>query len=389
MNIIIISGIITEFNPFHNGHKYILEKAKENSDFVVAVMSGNYVQRGEPAIFNKFTRAKAALTCGADIVIELPSPWSCSFAENFAFGAISLLKNFNVNKLYFGAESNDIKKMLQIAKIDTNLKISDDKNKTYAVLRKNAIEKLLGKDTAKILDTPNNNLAIEYIKAANKQKLDLEFIPIERINAPHDSNINENGFASATHIRNLIIDNKPFFELVPPILNDLYVDVLEQGKYLDYNKYSNALISYLRRINDYSCVSDIDTDLENRLKKALLKATNLEELLISVKTKRYTLARIRRIILNAFLINNNNYTLKEVPYINVLGFTKKGEELLKATAKESKLPIIIAMKSNIKLNSKTKKLLEEEVVRNDVYSSLLKIPDECKKDYTNGIIKME
>ena len=352
-------------------------------------MSGNFVQRGEPAIFNKFTRTKAALLCGADIVVELPSPWACSFAENFAFGAVSILKEFNVNKLYFGSETLNINLLKQIAEVDTNLKIKDCKNKTYATLRSEAIKELLGKEAFEILKTPNNNLGIEYIKASNKLGANFEFVPIERKNVDHDSWDIVDNFTSATNLRDLIVNNKPFLSFVPLELHKLYECEIDNGKYLDYKKFQNGVITYLRRINDFSNIPDIDFSLEKRLTKAIIKAKTLDELLELVKTKRYTLARIRRIITNAYLAQKSDYILKEVPYINILGFTKNGEKTLKNAAKSSEVPFVTATKFNKPCDNKTNELLKEETIRNDIYSSLLINPDECKKDFTNGIIKLE
>ncbi len=383
-----IAGIICEFNPFHNGHKYIIDKIREENDCLICVMSGNFVQRGEPALFPKHTRANAALSSGADLVIELPSPWSASFAENFALGAISLLKEAGINTLYFGSESGSIDKLMKIAEIDKSLKIKDSKDLTYAKLREHAIKDALGKEFSDILRGANDILGIEYIKAAKKLSANFKIKTIKRISATHDSTEASDGICSASFIRENI-ENPAFLrEYTPPFCYKIYSDEISKGSIIDAQKYSDSAISYLRRLNDFSRLPDISEGLDMKLKKELSAARTLEELQASVKSKRYTLSRIRRIILSAFLNIDNSYCGKTVPYINILGMTKSGERALKNISKCSSLPLIFSGKSSSPLDKEVEMLFNDECTRNDIYASLLKKASPCGLDFTEGIIKL-
>ena len=380
------SGIIAEFNPFHNGHKYIVDSAKKESDCVVAVISGNYVQRGTPALFSKFTRAKAAIESGVDLVIELPSPWSASFAQNFAIGGVSVLKALNVDSIVFGCENNELEKFKKIA---LNDKFDFDKNfnGTYARARQQAVEKALGKDYSKLLELPNNNLAIEYIKAANFLNFKTKFKPIKRIGVDHDGHTVTENIASASKIRDLLTNRNSFKNFVPENAYKIYESSIKNNQYFSSEKFSNAIISQLRKHNDFTALPELSEGIENRLIKAILTATKYEELLSLIKTKRYTLARVRRLVLSAFLDMDCSWLHKEVPYLNVLGFSNIGEKYLKVISKSLEKPLIFSMKPSKPLDKQAEILLNKECERNDVYTSFLHTSLPCKSDYTNGIIK--
>lgn len=381
-----VSGIIAEFNPFHNGHKYIVDSAKKTSDCVIAIISGNYVERGTPAYFSKFVRAKAAIENGVDLVVELPSPWSTSFAQNFAIGGVSLLKELNVDNIVFGCENDELEKLETIATNDTFVFDKDFKG-TYANARQQAIENNLGKEYSKLLETPNNNLAIEYIKAAKLLNFDTNFKAIKRIGVGHDENEVTDNIASASKIREMLKSGENIDSLVPEQSNKIYCTALKNKEYLCEEKFSNAVISQLRRFNNFKELPEISEGIENRLEKAILKASNYNELLELIKTKRYTLARVRRLVLGAFLGIDSSWLHKEVPYINVLGFSKAGEKHLKAISEELLKPLIFSMKPNKPLDKQVELLLNKECERNDVYMSLLRCPLPCGSDFTNRIIK--
>ncbi len=385
-----ICGIIAEFNPFHNGHQYIINKSKTDDNCILSVMSGNYVQRGEPALLSKFTRAEAALNCGVDLVIELPSPWSCSCAQNFAYGAVSLLKNCSVDNLFFGSESGDVEVLQSIAKVDKELELTDQdlkSGKTYAKIRQDKLTNILGSSFRKHLNGSNNNLAVEYLKAMLDLKCDFITNTIKRFGAGHDSRETTQNICSATYLREIICKNGDYEAYLPDVVSTLYRECITNGKYIDYTLYEKSVVSHLRRLDDFSDLPDISEGIDNKLKKELKTATSLNDLAEAIKSKRYTLARVRRLLLSAYLDLDNSWFLKEVPYINVLGFTKKGELALKQIAEATDLPIIVSCKPNKTLDEKTKLLLNKECIRNDVYMSLLRNPSPCGLDYTRGLIK--
>ncbi len=381
-----VSGIITEFNPFHNGHKFIVDCAKKESDCVIAVISGNYVQRGYPALFNKFIRTTAAINNGVDIVIELPSPWSASFAENFAFGGISILKEMKVSNLFFGCECNDLNKLTKIA-LAGNISIDKNYKGTYAKARQIAIKNMLGNEYSDILNSPNNNLAIEYIKAANKFNFSPNFHAIKRIGASHDSCQTEGEFASASYIRDKIISNENYTNFVPENTLALYLDAIKKETFISDDKFSNAIISTLRKNRSLNNLPDLSEGIENRLKKALVSSIDYNNLTDSIKTKRYTMARVRRLILAAFLELDTTWINEEVPYLNILGFSKVGEQYLKSISSSISKPYVFSMKPSKTLDKKSELLLNKESERNDIYMSLLHKALPCKSDYTYGLIK--
>ena len=380
------SGIIAEFNPFHNGHKYIVDIAKCNSDCVVAVISGNYVQRGSPAFFNKFIRTTAALNCGVDLVIELPSPWSASFAQNFATGAISILKELSVSEVYFGAECDNLEKLKNIALID-DIKPDVSYKGTYATARQLSITNKLGSEYSDILNGSNNNLGIEYIKAANKLSYMVNFIPVKRVGSAHDSDITSGNFSLGSHIRDIILSDNIALNYVPEECRTLYKQAIKNKEYISDTKFSNAVISYLKRKSDFTILPELSEGIENRLKKAISISNQYDELLQNIKTKRYTLARVRRLVLSAFLDLDNYWTHKEVPYLNILGFTKRGEKYLKQCSSGSTKPLVFSNKPSTPLSTEVNKLLNNECIRNDIYMSMLESPIESGSDYTFGIIK--
>lgn len=380
------SGIIAEFNPFHNGHKYIVDIAKSNSECVVAVISGNYVQRGSPAFFNKFIRTTAALKCGVDLVIELPSPWSTSFAQNFATGGLSILKELSVNEIYFGAECDNLEKLKNIALID-DIKPPSSYKGTYANARQLSITNELGAEYSDVLNGSNNNLGIEYIKAANKLSYMVNFVPIKRIGATHDSDIPSGKLSSGSHIRDIILSDDTALNYIPEECWQLYEQAIMNKEYISATKFSNAVISYLKRKSDFTNLPELSEGIENRLKKAISISAQYEELLQNIKTKRYTLARVRRLVLSAFLDLDNYWTHKEVPYLNILGFTKRGEKYLKQHSSLITKPLIFSNKPSSLLSDKANKLLNNECIRNDIYMSMLESPVESGSDYTFGIIK--
>lgn len=385
-----ICGIVAEFNPFHNGHNYIINKIKAQDNCVLSVMSGNYVQRGEPALFSKFVRTEAALSSGVDLVIELPSPWSCSCAQNFSFGAISLMKECGVTSLAFGSEIGDIGKLKKIAEKDLSLKVDSSmlkSGKTYAKIRQEILTDSLGSDFSKVLQGANNNLGIEYIKSCELLNYKPDFITIKRFGAEHDSATANKDIASATYIRDSVFNCSFNETYVPQTAAKLYNDCIESGLYINHESVEKAIITHLRRIDSFNNLPDISEGLDNKIKNEIRNSGNYKDLLDNIKCKRYTLSRIRRILLSAFLDINNSYFLKPVPYINVLGFTKLGEKALKHISATTKLPIIISCKANKALDKNTEILLNNECKRNNIYMSLLNNPQPCGTDFTNGIIK--
>lgn len=387
-------GIIAEFNPFHNGHKYLIDAVKQNGNAVICVMSGNYVQRGDTAITDKFTRAKMAVLNGADLVVELPTPWAMSTAQNFATGAVGILGALGItDKIVFGSESGDIYALKQTAAVlksdDFNEKINKkigSVSTTFAAAR-NEIFKKEYPYLSHIIDSPNDTLGTEYILAAERVGFTGEFECIKRIGAAHDS-ADTDITVSASLIRKIIKDGK--FEDIAKFMPHSVAEILKKTPIADIKRIESAVLCKLRMDfgdDKIPTLPDISEGIENRLKNAVLNATSFEELLALTKTKRYTLARIRRLCLSAFLGINDSFFGKMPPYIRVLAMGYRGEELLKQANKNSSLPIITKTKQLNLDDEFTKKVWSLECVASDIYGLSLNPPRKCGDEYYQKIIK--
>lgn len=348
------TGIICEFNPFHNGHKYLIDSVKKDG-CVICVMSGNFVQRGEFAVYNKFERCKTALENGADLVIELPCAYALMSAEGFAKAGVQILEKTGVvDRIAFGAECENTSKLKMIAdEIDKNKELIKEEMKkgvSYPVARKNVI----GSD---LLDTPNNILAIEYIRHTN-----LPCTAIKRIGKGHDT---DDEHYSASAIRQTLN------------LDDI----------CSINNCEKAVLAKLRSMtaDDFAKIEDVNEGLENRIYKSVRSACGIKELFEAIKTKRYTHSRIRRIILKSYLGITKEYS-KDVPYIRILGFNKQGKEILNEMKKNSKLPIISRYSDIDKLDDYGRKLFELECHCTDLYNLGYKTPLPCGTEQKSKII---
>lgn len=333
-------GIVAEFNPFHNGHKYLVETAKAlSNDSVVAIMSGAFVQRGGIAVTDKFTRAKSALSNGVDLVLELPVIFSHNTAQKFALGAISTLKATGViDSLAFGSECGDVNKLKSLAEAIANeppavsktIKALMNEGMSYPVARSKAYE---GYCDVNPLNTPNDILGVEYLRAC----YDLGFSPrvfaIPRIGAEHDSDSVTNDIASASEIRRRIISGDDATSFMPHGNFNVY-----NPKLLDLAVISKLRLSSAEEITN---INDMAEGLENRFICAAKKVDTVDDLIMSVKSKRYTLSRIRRITYSVLLGLTKELCSIPPSYIRVLGMNDSGRELLRKMKDTAALPIII------------------------------------------------
>ena len=367
-----VVGIIGEYNPFHNGHKYHLEKSKQevHADYVVSIISGNFVQRGNVSLLDKWSKADMALTNGVDLVIELPTIYSISSAENFAYGAVKILNSLNiVNYISFGSESCDIDVLEKCADIlykqpsefVSLLKHELSTGLSFPKARENALLMYLNdiRKYANVLSSPNNILAIEYMKALKKLKSKIKPISIKRINVGYNDLDTKNNFASATAIREKIINNKPagLSKLMPPNSYRILYNSIQKGHYVkDITTFEKEIIYTLRKmtLKEIADLPDVSEGLEHNIKNAANSCNTIEEFMNIIKTKRYTNTRIQRILLYALL----GITKKDMqdsfnaqPYIRVLGFNEKGKALLSAISRANpKLNIVTSVKKYMDSN---------------------------------------
>ena len=327
-------GIIAEFNPFHKGHKYLIEEAKKlyPEDEIIVVLGGNILQRGNLSIIEKYDKTKIALENNVDLVVELPYSFATQSADIFAKGSMEILNNLKVDKIIFGSEQGNLDIFYKCAetqiknkKYDSLVKEYLDKGNNYPTSMNKALKELINIE----IDKPNDLLGLSYIKEIIKNKYNITPITIKRTNDYHSKELN----GSASSIREAIKNNIDVSSYISKEELDM-ININYQEKYFSLLKYK--IISE----EDLSIYNLVDEGLDNKIKENILKSKNLDELINNIKSKRYTYNKIER-ILSSILFNykkeNNNTDLK---YIRVLGFNNKGKTYLNKMKKNITIPII-------------------------------------------------
>ncbi len=390
-----IAGIIAEYNPFHNGHEYHIKRTREVADAVIAVMSGNFVQRAEPAIMSKYARAESAVKCGVDVVFELPVCWSIATAQKFSMGGVSLVNSLGcIDYLSFGSECADIRKIRRIAEIIESDEISDyiKKNlfngETFASVRQKAVEEILGPEYSSLLINPNNILGIEYCRELLRLNSEITPVTVERLNSPHDSDISFDGFSSASMIRKCIRSSEDFEAFLP---KESYITVQREIKNrkspVDLRYLERAVILSLRNAvpTDLRSLPDVSEGIENRIIDCSKSCDTLEDLYDRVKTKRYTHSRIRRIVMSYFL--GIDRIPDHVPYARLLAFSERGAEVLKIIKKTSSVPVITKKTDFDNLSDDGKYVFDKERKAAEVYSMMMPDPSDFGAEFKNKIYK--
>lgn len=336
-----IVGVIAEYNPFHNGHLYHLNKAKEmfKDSYFVLILIGNFTQRGEISVIDKWDKTKIALDYGYDLVIELPYVFATQSASYYAKGAIEILKKINCNYLVFGSELNDVDKLRKLADITHENKEYESLVKKYissGVNYPKASSLALMSVSDTMIDKPNDVLALEYIRQIKLQKANIMPISIKRTNDYHEDKIKSN-ITSATSIRKNI-DN---INLIKDVMPN---DVIKYIKKIDYDKYFYLIKYQILSSDNLSNYLGVTEGLENKLKKEINTSSNLNELILNIKSKRYSYNRISR-LLNHIVCKTKNYeNISNIKYIRVLGLNKRGTNILKNIKKNIDVPIITKYK---------------------------------------------
>lgn len=409
-----IVGLITEYNPFHKGHLYHIEQAKlmTGADYVVVVMSGNYVQRGEPAIVDKWTRTKMALASGADLVIELPVHFATSSAEFFSSASISLLSQTGIiTDVCFGSEVGTLDVLLDIAQIlidEPALYKAALKQYLQQGLRFPKARALAMRDYTKnsvyddIIQSPNNILATEYLKALIKLKSTIKPHTIKRIGAGyHDEHVNH-VVASASAIRKQLKQHNDanLSELLPSSSYPIMQDALKKGAMPIYYEDFYSLIKYkLLTTPSHQLIKilDVTEGLENRFIQKNKTSHNLSELQSQVATKRFTNTKINRALLHILLDidyqSHNTFSMHNyVQYIKVLGYKKKSSEIMRLLKAHATLPIIVNTKDSMPhLTSLQRKMLEDEIKSTHIYNTIVynKLGAKLKNDFTQQLIRYD
>lgn len=381
-----ITGLITEYNPFHLGHEFHINSSKQktNCDYTICIMSGNFVQRGIPAIVDKWSRTKMALLGGVDLVLELPTIYSVSSAEYFAFGAISTLNSLNiVDNICFGSECGDVTTLKKIAEIlvneplefkkdlkeQLNLGLSFPKARSIAIEKYIKNSNIFNIDNIKhILNSPNNILAIEYCKSLFKLKSNINPITITRQGSSYnDDNLNQYNFSSASSIRKAITEKS--LESCINVIPKYTYEILENSKISDLDRmFFYVKYKLLSNPQFLSNIPDANEGLGNKILNNIGNFNNFDEFIMSCKSKRYSYTRISRVLCQCFLSLTKEDILlsKSKPqYIRVLGLNKNGAKILKEIKKNSKIKIVN------KISSKnTDPMLSIDIKATNLYSLL-------------------
>ena len=407
-----VLGIVAEYNPFHNGHLHHLIESKNltNSDYTIAVMSGNFTQRGDVSIIDKWSRAQMAIENGVDLVIELPTIYAISSAENFASGAIKILDSLGiVDFISFGSECNDISILNEVTDVLTNepseykslLSHELSRGISFPKARERALMMYLSdvRRFNNVLSSPNNILGIEYLKALKRQNSPIIPVTIKREGAAYnDDEIPVSSrFASATSIRNLCQshDISILQNFMPESSFSILQDCLENGHLVrNVAEFDKLIIFTLRQMStdEIANLPDVSEGLEFAIKSAVNQCNSTAELLSIINTKRYTQTRLKRILLYALLgITKKDMQISKSikPYIRILGFNDKGRELISEISKHNrKLTIISSVKKFMDGNSNKnlKLMLEKDILATNVYTLAYEYDSIGNLDYTHNLV---
>lgn len=404
-----VLGIIAEYNPFHNGHLYHIAKSKQETgaQYAIAIISGNFVQRGNTSIINKWVKARMALLNGIDLVIELPTIYSISSAENFAEGAIKIFNSLGiVDTISFGMEASDISTLNNIANVLYNepkeyitiLSHELKKGNSFPKARENALLMYLNdiKRYANVLAGSNNILGIEYLKALKRTKSTINPIGIRREKVLYNDKYIVDEFASATAIRKMLLTKElnDISKVMPRSTYLLLGDELKKGHYvIDISRFEKEIIYTLRKmtVEDIEKLPDVSEGLEHSIKNAADSCNSLDEFINIVKTKRFTQTRIQRILLYALLgIDKKQMEMskKITPYVRVLGFNNRGKELIsEMMSLNPKLNVVTSVKKYIDTiaNKNLKEMLEKDILATNIYTLGYYADSYSNLDYTNKI----
>ena len=384
-----IAVIIAEYNPFHNGHAYHIAQTRQNgATHIAVVMSGNFVQRGEPAFLEKHIRTRAALSGGADLVLELPLAFACAPAQRFGLGAVHIAEKMGcAEMLSFGSESGDTARLEQAAKMldnpDFRLILSRElgSGAPYPQAVSRAMEQCGG--LAGVTASPNDTLALEYLRALRQLESRIRPLAVRRAFVDHDAAQSCGDFASASSLR-AMGHPQEIAAYVPEAAAGLYRTELEAGHTPDPNRLDAAVLAVLRRQSreDFSRLPDLSEGIENRFWNAVRSGSSVEEILSAAKTKRYPHARLRRMMMHAFLGVTQEMAGQLPAYLRVLGANARGREILSVMAETASLPVSASLAELERTGAAAAEQARLEALSTDLYQAILRSPQACATDYT-------
>ena len=369
-----VAGIICEFNPLHRGHAYLMAQLRQQgAEAIVCAMSGNFVQRGEPALVNKLSRAEMAVDCGADLVLELPTPWAMATAERFARGGVQLLAMAGCRRIGFGSECGDAAVLQAVVEallspaVQEGIRAELAAGITYAAARQRAVQAQLG-DAAAVLRQPNDTLAVEYLKACRWLGGGMTPVAVRRVGAAHDGGAAE-GYAAASHIRQLLRQGGEGEALsyLPEAAAAVLARELAAGRIADGRNVERAVLARLRQMTEteFAAYDGGGEGLYHRVYDAVRGSATMEALLAAAKTKRYTAARLRRMVLAAWL--GMAEMPETVPYARVLAANETGRAILRQMRKAG-VPVLTKAADVAALGTAAETLFRREAGYTDLYT---------------------
>ena len=386
-----VTAIIAEWNPLHRGHLLPVQAARQQgATHIVAILSGNFVQRGEPALCPWQYRAAAALSSGVDLVLQLPLPYAVSTAQHFAGGAMASLAALGaVDSLIFGSECGELAALQSVTaaldspELPAALAPHLQKGLPFAAARQAAVHSLLGED-AGLLSSPNNILGIEYLRALRQLGSNIQPLTISRQGASHDAAEPDTDFPSASQLRQRFLTGQDISSSLPPAMAEQLELARQRGALPQLELWERAFLARLRAMTetDYAALPDVTEGLEHRLYRASRTAKTTEELLAEAKTKRYTHARLRRVLLPAGL------SAVEPPYLRVLGFTAKGAEILNRAKGRHTLPLSASLAELERTGEAAARFAALEARAADLYHAFTPGLAPCGSEYITPVIKI-
>ncbi len=394
------AAVIAEYNPFHSGHAYhIAETRRVGATHIVAIMSGNYTQRGSPAIAEKHVRARAAIAGGADLVLELPLPYAMSHAQRFSRGAVYIADSLGcVDVLSFGSESGYTSLIGEAARVVDSPLITErlrellSTGMTFAKARQTAVTEQFGHEVGDRLGLPNDILGVEYCRAIIELESGIAPLAIPR-KVPHDGDVTSDGIASASYIRRLILSGglasaKPF---LPPEVYDIYRAAEGDTFPLSEQTFDTLTLPILRKLtaDSLATLPALSEGIHNRLYSAIRESVTAPEVRELTKSKRYPAARIRRLVLSAILGMTEKMGRELPPYIRVLGWNANGREILAKAKNTATLHLSDQLAFLARQGDHCATVAELESASTDLYTLALPSPKPCGFDYVSNSIRIQ